>query len=68
MECYRKFFVHDLKTLDIGKVDVTFQDIFSCRTAFLENGDDIFQSLPGLQPYIATSPFPITSPFSFQAT
>ena len=55
MEHSGKFFVHDLEMLDIAKVDVTFQDIFNRRTAFLENSDDIFQGLPGLQPYIALS-------------
>ena len=33
----------------------TYQDIFNCRTAFLENGDNIFQGLSGLEPYIALS-------------
>ena len=55
MEHSGKFFVHDLEILDIGKVDVTFQDIFNRRTAFLENRDDIFQGLLSLQPYIALS-------------
>lgn len=52
MEHPGKLFVHDLEILDIGKVDVTFQDIFSRRASFLENRDNIFQGLLGLQPYI----------------
>ena len=48
MEHSGKFFVHDLEMLDVAKVDVTFQDIFNRRTAFLENRDNIFQGLLGL--------------------
>ena len=55
MEHSGKFFVHDLEMLDVAKVDVTFQDIFNRCAAFLENRDDIFQGLLGLQPYIALS-------------